>query len=413
MKRDFILVLNCGSSSMKFAVFDADAKPLPYTPLHNGAVRGIGDPNPTFCEPGATPQRIALSPEHPHTDALALIRTRLDTHLAGSRIVAVAHRVVHGGGKYFKSTIVTHDLIADLRALIPLAPLHEPFPLKAMSLLLKQQPDVTQVACFDTAFHSTLPKVEQVLPLPYSIWKRGVRRYGFHGLSYDYMGDALPKRLGRIALGKTIVAHLGSGASLCAMQDLKSVATTMGFSALDGLMMGTRPGSIDPGALLYLIETEKLSPEDVGRMLYHESGLLGVSGISAEPHIVLQQEQEPGETGERARIALGLYIHRIVREIGALTAVLGGLDLLVFTAGVGEHNAFVRERVCHRLAYLGLEIDPGLNAADAAIISAGDSRVRVAVEPTNEEWVAARDTQTLMAAVRPCTTPGSPSPPAS
>jgi acetate kinase len=400
MNRDFILVLNCGSSSMKFAVFDADARPLPYAPLWNGMVQGIDGPDPTFCEPGVTPRRIVLDVEHPHTGALALIRTCLEAHLAGSRIAAIAHRVVHGGGKYFKPIMVTADLIADLRALIPLAPLHQPFPLKAMSLLLDRQPDAIQVACFDTAFHSTLPKVEQVLPLPYSAWERGVRRYGFHGLSYDYMSHMLPERHGRIARGRTIVAHLGSGASLCAMQDLKSVATTMGFSALDGLMMGTRSGSIDPGALLYLIETEKLSPEDVGQMLYHESGLLGVSGISAEPRIVLQHEEDPGETGERARIALGLYIHRIVREVGALTAVLGGLDLLVFTAGVGQHNAFVRDRVCVRLAYLGLEIDPGLNAADAAIISAGNSRVRVAVEPTNEEWVAARDTQTLMAAIR-------------
>ena len=254
------------------------------------------------------------------------------------------------------------------------------------------------MACFDTAFHRTMPKVEQILPLPYSAWQRGLRRYGFHGLSYDYMSHTLPERHGDLARGRTIVAHLGSGASLCAMQNLESVATTMGFSALDGLMMGTRTGSLDPGALLYLMEVERLSLEEVGSTLYNQSGLLGVSGISAEPRVVVKHENDPGEAGERARIALALYVRRIVREIGALTAVLGGLDLLVFTAGVGEHNAFVRERVCRDLAFLGIKLDADANTINAPVISTTGSRVRVALEPTNEEWVAARCTQKLMIA---------------
>jgi acetate kinase len=288
--------------------------------------------------------------------------------------------------------------IAELRALVPLAPLHQPFPLKAMSLLFEQWPGIVQVACFDTAFHRTVPKVEQILPLPYSAWERGLRRYGFHGLSYDYMSHVLPERHGDLARGRTIVAHLGSGASLCAMQNLQSIATTMGFSALDGLMMGTRTGSLDPGALLYLMEIEKLSLEEMGHTLYNQSGLLGVSGISAEPRVVVKHEDDPGEVGERARIALALYVRRIVREIGALVAVLGGVDLLVFTAGVGEHNAFVRERVCRDLAFAGITLDTDANAIDALVISTTDSRVLVAVEPTNEEWIAARYAQELMSA---------------
>jgi acetate kinase len=395
--QDLIVVLNCGSSSIKFAVFSAAADPLPRTPLWNGKVEGIGGPAPTSVESGVASQRIALDATHPHTAALALIRSRIDARLDDRRIIAIAHRVVHGGGKHFESQIVDTGLIAELRALIPLAPLHQPFPLKAMSLIHAQQPDVIQVACFDTAFHRSMPLVEQILPLPYSAWERGLRRYGFHGLSYDYMSHALPERHGDIARGRTIVAHLGSGASLCAMRELRSVATTMGFSALDGLMMGTRTGALDPGALLYLMEIEKRSLEDIGQMLYRESGLLGISGISAEPRVVVQHENDPGEAGERARIALDRYIHGIVREIGALTATLGGLDLLAFTAGVGEHNAFVRERVCRNLAWLGVKLDPEANKINAAVISSADSRVRVVVEPTNEEWVAARDAQRLMA----------------
>ena len=391
-----ILVLNCGSSSIKFAVFPADVDPLPRPPLWNGKVQGIGGPAPDFGETGVEPFPVELDAEHPHTAALQLIQERITKRLDGRRVTAVVHRVVHGGNRYSAPTLVTPQILDDLRSYIPLAPLHQSFPLKAMGLLLEQRPDIVQVACFDTAFHHSLPKVEQILPLPYSAWQRGLRCYGFHGLSYDYMSHVLPERHGDLARGRTIVAHLGSGASLCAMKNLQSIATTMGFSALDGLMMGTRTGSLDPGALLYLMEIEKLSLEEVGCMLYNQSGLLGVSGISAEPRVVVKHENDPGETGERARIALALYVRRIVREIGALTAVLGGLDLLVFTAGVGEHNAFVRERVCRDLAFLGIRLNVDANAIDAPVISTTDSRVRVAVEPTNEEWVAARYTQELM-----------------
>ncbi|MEL1263803.1 acetate/propionate family kinase [Pseudoxanthomonas putridarboris] len=387
---DLVLVLNCGSSSIKFALFDAGRDPLPHAPAWNGKVQGIGGPRPDFGETGVAPFAIALDPAHPYRDALRLIRERVVARLDGRRLAVVAHRVVHGGNKYFDPVRVDAGVLADLKSYVPLAPLHQPFALEAVEILLRERPDIPQVACFDTGFHHTIPKVEQILPLPYSAWQRGLRRYGFHGLSYAYIAEKLPARHGDAARGRTIVAHLGSGASLCAMRDLQSVATTMGFSALDGLMMGTRTGALDPGAVLYLMEIEKLSLEQVGHLLYHESGLLGVSGISSEPRVVVRHENDEGESGERARIALDLYVRRIVREIGALAAVLGGLDMLVFTAGVGEHNAFVRERVCAALEWMGVALDQEANARDGTVISTDGSKVRVAVEPTNEEWIAAR-----------------------
>lgn len=394
---DLILVLNCGSSSIKFALFQAQAEPMPREPLWSGKVQGIGGPAPQLSESGREALALTLDAEHPHTDALDRILTRIEQRLQGQRLAAVAHRVVHGGQRYFNPTRVSQGLIDELRELIPLAPLHQPFPLKAMSILLQRDPDLPQIACFDTGFHHSLPPVEQALPLPYSFWQHGLRRYGFHGLSYEYMSQVLPERHGELARERTLVAHLGSGASLCAMRELKSVATTMGFSALEGLMMNTRTGSLDPGALLYLMEIEKRPLAEIGQILYHQSGLLGMSGISAEPRHIVEHENDPGETGERARLALALYVRRIVREIGALVAVLGGLDLLVFTAGNGEHNAFLRERICRDLAFLGIELDPAANAAHATVISTANSRVRVAVEPTNEEWIAARHARDVLA----------------
>jgi acetate kinase len=395
---DLVLVLNCGSSSIKFALFDAGVDPLPRKPAWNGKVQGIGGPSPTYGETGVDPAPLDLAGEHPHLAALQRIRDGVVARLGDRRLAAVAHRVVHGGSRYFEPVRVDAGVLEDLRGYIPLAPLHQPFALEAIDILLRERPDLPQVACFDTGFHHTLPDVEKLLPLPWDAWQCGLRRYGFHGLSYEYMATALPERHGAPANGRVVVAHLGSGASLCAMQGLRSVATTMGFSALDGLMMGTRTGALDPGALLYLMEIEKLSLEEVAQTLYHRSGLLGVSGLSSEPRVIVRHEGDAGEAGERARLALALYVRRIVREIGAMAAVLGGLDLLVFTAGVGEHNAFVRERVCQDLTFLGIALDQGANAADAAIISTDDSRVRVGVEPTNEEWVAARDALAVLRA---------------
>ena len=384
---NLVLVLNCGSSSIKFALFDTSMQPLPRKPLWNGKVDGITGPAPTFGETGVTPGPVALDDNHPYNAALQHIRTRVLARMeqGGHHITAVVHRVVHGGAKYSDPVRVDAEVLNDLRSYIPLAPLHQPFALEAIAALLESNPELPQVACFDTAFHHTLPDVEKMLPLSWDAWERGLRRYGFHGLSYEFMSVLLAERYGDAARGRTIVAHLGSGASLCAMQGLESVATTMGFSALDGLMMGTRCGSLDPGAVLYLMEIEKLSLEDVGQLLYHQSGLLGLSGVSSDPRDLL-----PLEAGNaQVEAALALYVRRIVREIGALVAVLGGLDMLVFTAGIGEHNAAIRERVCNGLAYLGIALDTKANGQNAVRISSPTSRIAVLVERTNEEWVAA------------------------
>jgi len=395
---EMVLMLNCGSSSIKFALFDFTRESLSRTPEWGGKIGGIGGPAPAYDENGGPARSIELGGERPYHAALELILERAHGQLAGRPLAGVVHRVVHGGNKYFEPVRVDTAVLADLKRYIPLAPLHQPFALDAIEAMLASHPGLPQVACFDTAFHHTLPVVEQMLALSWEAWERGLRRYGFHGLSYDYMSIALPERHGELARGRTIVAHLGSGASLCAMRGLKSVATTMGFSALDGLMMGTRCGALDPGAVIYLMEIEKLSLEQVGHLLYHESGLLGVSGVSPDPRVLLQQEAREDATGERVRAALALYVRRIVREIGALASVLGGLDLLVFTAGVGEHNAAIRERVCRDLAWLGVQIDASANAANAPVLSPAGSRVVVGCEPTNEEWLAALRAEPLLRA---------------
>jgi acetate kinase len=361
-----ILVLNCGSSSIKFALFDARRQPLPRNPLWGSKVEGIGK-------------------DKPYPAALHEVRAGVVRQTGGRPPAAIVHRVVHGGAKYAAPVRVDAAILAELKSYIPLAPLHQPFALEAIEVLLAELPEMPQVACFDTAFHRTLPQVEQMLPLPHALWERGVRRYGFHGLSYEYMSVALAERHGGAARGRTIVAHLGSGASLCAMRELQSVATTMGFSALEGLMMGTRCGSLDPGVVLYLTQAEKLGASELERLLYRESGLLGVSGLSPNPQVLLEAEPR----NPRARAALELWVRRVVREIGALTAVLGGLDMLAFTAGIGEHSAVLRERICAALGWLGVQLDHAANGGHASTISRAGSRVLVAVEPTNEEWIAA------------------------
>lgn len=381
---DVIVVLNCGSSSIKFALFDAGDTPLARRPMWSGKVESITGAAPVFIAEGTDSTPLTLRPEHPYADALAYLRKHILSRLDGRRIAIIAHRVVHGGSKYFAPVRVDAGVLADLKSYIPLAPLHQPFALEAIAALLNAQPELPQVACFDTAFHQTMPTVEKMLPLPRSAWDEGLRRYGFHGLSYAYLAQVLGEKHADVARGRTIVAHLGSGASLCAMQELRSVATSMGFSALDGLMMGTRCGALDPGALIYLMQIRQLSLEQVAHMLYHESGLLGVSGVSSDPRVLLRHEDEA-----HVREAMALYVRSIAHQLGALTAALNGLDLLAFTAGIGEHNAAVRERVCAGLAFLGVAIDPEANAANAPVISAGSSKVRVVVEPTNEEWIAA------------------------
>ncbi|RQT04676.1 acetate/propionate family kinase [Burkholderia contaminans] len=382
-----LLVVNAGSSSVKFAVFAYPPHGDPARrPLHEGEAieTGNGVSIRFDAAPGGT---LPLRTGDPYRAVLAQVAMWIRVQLPHIALGAIAHRVVHGGARYVDPVVVDDAVLDALRTLTPLAPLHQPHSLDAIDALRDAFPDVPQVAVFDTAFHRTLPRAEQLLPLPHAWFDQGVRRYGFHGLSYEYLAVALDERFGARAHGRVIAAHLGSGASLCAMRDCRSVATTMGFSALDGLMMSTRCGTLDPGVVLHLLEAGKLSTDALGHMLYHESGLKGVSGASGDPRVLLACEA----AGDAfAGDALTLYVHRIVREAGALVALLGGLDMLVFTAGIGEHSAVLRERICAALGWLGIDIDVSANADHAPVVSSASSAVTVVVEPANEAWIAAR-----------------------
>ncbi|ERJ38226.1 acetate/propionate family kinase [Burkholderia cepacia] len=382
-----LLVVNAGSSSVKFALFAYPPHDDPARrPLHEGEAveTGNGMSIRFDAEPAVAWPLGASDPSH---DVLARIATWIRGQLPHITVGAIAHRVVHGGTRFMEPVIVDDAVLGALRTLTPLAPLHQPHGLDAIDVLRGAFPGVPHVAVFDTAFHRTLPRTEQLLPLPHAWFDEGVRRYGFHGLSYEYLAVALDERFGARAHGRVIAAHLGSGASLCAMRDCRSVATTMGFSALDGLMMSTRCGALDPGVVLHLLEVGKLSGDALGHLLYHESGLKGVSGASGDPRVLLAREAA-GDAP--AADALALYVHRIVREAGALTALLGGLDMLVFTAGIGEHSAVLRERICAALGWLGIDLDVCANAGHAQVVSSASSAVTVVVEPTNEAWIAAR-----------------------
>ncbi|MCA7882072.1 acetate/propionate family kinase [Burkholderia contaminans] len=382
-----LLVVNAGSSSVKFAVFAYPPHGDPARrPLHEGEAieTGNGVSIRFDAAPGGT---LPLRTGDPYRAVLAQVAMWIRVQLPHIALGAIAHRVVHGGARYVNPIVVDDAVLDALRTLTPLAPLHQPHSLDAIDALRDAFPDVPQVAVFDTAFHRTLPRAEQLLPLPHAWFDQGMRRYGFHGLSYEYLAVALDERFGARAHGRVIAAHLGSGASLCAMRDCRSVATTMGFSALDGLMMSTRCGTLDPGVVLHLLEAGKLSTDALGHMLYHESGLKGVSGASGDPRVLLACEA----AGDAfAGDALTLYVHRIVREAGALVALLGGLDMLVFTAGIGEHSAVLRERICAALGWLGIDIEVGANADHAPVVSSASSAVTVVVEPANEAWIAAR-----------------------
>ena len=298
--------------------------------------------------------------------------------------------MVHGGLQFSAPTAVTPAVLQALQALVPLAPLHQPHNLAPMARIVQRRPDLPQVACFDTAFHHLSPELAQMFALPRALHDLGVRRYGFHGLSYEYIASALPSFSTRAAAGRTVVLHLGNGASLCALQAGRSIASSMGFSALDGVPMGTRSGAVDPGVLIYLLEHQGLDARALEHMLYHESGLLGVSGISGDMR-VLQGSAEP-----RARLAIELFAYRIRREIGSLAAALGGLDAIVFTAGIGENSAPVRELVCAGLGWLGVELDTRANATGGPRIGQAESRCEVWAIATNEELMIARHTLQLV-----------------
>ena len=384
------LVLNVGSSSVKFALYSVDSLDV----ICRGGVEAVGSERVSLRVSG--PRADALADAKPpkqtgdHASAaewlLALVRERLpDASLA-----AAGHRVVHGGALFTDPVRIDDDVLATLDRFIPLAPNHQPQNLAAIRAVMRASPKLPQVACFDTAFHRTQPQRAQWFALPRALTDEGIVRYGFHGLSYEYLADVLPRFAGERANARAILAHLGNGASLCAIERRRSVATTMGFTALDGLVMGTRSGAIDPGVVLHLIEEKGLSAAEVSDLLYNRSGLLGVSGIDSDVRVL------EADGSAEAEQALDLFAYRAAREIGSLAAALGGLDVLVFSAGIGEHSASMRARIGRYCEWLGVAIEDEANAAHGPRISASASRVDVFVIPTDEELVIARAAKALL-----------------
>jgi acetate kinase len=392
---DYTLVFNAGSSSLKFSAFARPAN-TEWQLASRGQIEGIGTA-PRLSARDAQGRRLidksldtTVRDQRSALDAMA---EWLRSTYGPARVLGVGHRVVHGGVSYTAPTIVTPQVLADLRRLEPLAPLHQPHNLAAIEAVRERLPDVQQVACFDTSFHRTQGPLAQLVPLPRQIRDGGVQRYGFHGISYEYIAAVLPHVAPAIAGGRVIVAHLGSGASLCALNNGKSVDCSLGFTALEGLCMGTRPGSVDPGVILHMFHTLGLTAKDVATILYKKSGLLGISGISADMRVLLQSP-EP-----EARLAVDYFVYRAAKEIGALVAVLGGIDGIVFTAGIGENSPEIRERICEACRWLGVELDVQANTKAGPCISVPGSRVSAWVIPTNEELMIARHTGMLLGLV--------------
>lgn len=392
---DYALVLNAGSSSLKFCVY-ARPQANDWHLESRGQIEGIGAWPRIFARDADGRTLIDQTPSTPVDDgagALEALAVWLRSMYGGGRVLGVGHRVVHGGARYTGPVIVTGQVLAELHGLIPLAPLHQPHNLAAIEAVSERLPGTPQVACFDTSFHRTQSTLAELIALPDEICQAGVRRYGFHGLSYEYIATALPRMAADIARARVIVAHLGNGASLCALRDGKSVDSSLGFTALDGLCMGTRPGGVDPGVILYLFQNLKLSAPEVETILYKKSGLLAISGVSSDMRDLLASSEA------KARLAVDYFVYRAAKEIGALAAVLGGIDGLVFTAGIGENSAEIRRRICESSAWLGIKLDAEANARNALRISVAESRVSVWVIPTNEELMIARHTGLLLGLV--------------
>jgi acetate kinase len=391
---DAIVVLNAGSSSFKFSLFGASGQDLEL--IARGQAEGLytaprfvaKDARGTVIDEKAWGDGVELGHAGALDHLVGFLRARAD----GFTLAGVGHRVVHGGLEYSQPARMTEAVLKALEKYIPLAPLHQPHNLAPIRSLMERSPDLPQVACFDTAFHRTQPPVAQAFALPKSITDRGVVRYGFHGLSYEYIASVLPQVDPQAAAGRTVVLHLGNGSSMCGMAAGRSLASTMGFTAVDGLPMGTRCGSLDPGVVLYLMDELKMDARAIEKLIYQQSGLLGVSGISSDMRALLASP-EPG-----AKQAIDLYVYRIGRELGSLASALGGLDALVFTAGIGENSAELRARICRDASWLGLEFDPAANQAGAQRISRAGSRVGAFVVPTNEELMIARHTRDVLAA---------------
>ena len=389
---DAIVVLNAGSSSIKFSLFLARGADLELDV--RGQIEGIYTA-PRFVakgRDGATKSEKSWGEgtKLGHEASLRHLMDFLRQELADDRLVGVGHRVVHGALDYREPVRLDANVLAKLEKFIPLAPLHQPHNLAPIRALLGAAPELPQVACFDTSFHRTNPDIAQRFAIPSELHDAGVRRYGFHGLSYEYIASVLPQYDAAAAAGRTIVLHLGNGASMCAIEGGRSVASTMGFTAVEGLPMGTRTGALDPGVILYLMDERGMDVRAVEKLIYNQSGLLGVSGISSDMRTLLASDDP------RAKLAIDLYCYRIRREMGSLAAALGGLDALVFTAGIGENSAAIRERVCRDAAWLGVALDSAANAKGGPRINAAGSRVAAWAIPTNEELMIARHARRVL-----------------
>lgn len=387
-----IVVLNAGSSSVKFSLFALGGKDLRV--VARGQIEGLFTaPRFTAKDQGGkviSEKSWGEGKSLGHEGAL----DHLVSYLRGERenydLIGVGHRVAHGGPDIAKPLRVDEKVVQKLEKFVPLAPLHQPHNLAPIRFLLGRAAELPQVACFDTSFHRTNSQISQLFALPWEYFESGVRRYGFHGLSYEYIASVLPEYDEKAARGKTIVLHLGNGASMCAMESSRSVACTMGFCAVDGLMMGTRSGSLDPGVVLYLMAQRGMRAEEIEKLIYTKSGLLGVSGVSSDMRALLASD-EP-----RAKVAVDLYVYRVRRELGSLAAALGGVDALVFTGGIGENAAIIRARICRDASWLGVELDEAANTKGGSRISTLASRVAAWAVPTNEELMIARHTQGVL-----------------
>ena len=385
-----IAVINAGSSSIKFAVFNTDAG---QTLLFRGQIERIGSAPKLTTEDAAGERLIDNewgASELDHRSGTKVILQTAIALLGGQAVEGIGHRVVHGGTNFAAPTRITREVVESLRTLVPLAPLHQPHNLAPIEAIATEAPHIPQVACFDTAFHQTQPSLAQTFALPRELTDSGIRRYGFHGLSYEFVSRKLAKVAPDYANKRIIIAHLGNGASLCALHEGKSVATTMGFTAVEGLMMGTRCGSIDPGVLIYLMDEKGMDARALEALVYKQSGLLGVSGLSSDMR-ELRESTDP-----RARDATDLFIYRIVREIGSLSAALGGLDGLVFTGGIGQRDRKTRKQVVTGCAWLGAELDDAANERAEQRIDKPGSKLPVWVLPTDEEGIIARHTAELL-----------------
>ena len=387
-----ILVLNAGSSSIKFELFEVGAGDR-LESRFSGQIEGIGV-RPRLLARARSGEALAdrVLPLEQATDvetALSVVEAWLEAEL-DAPLSAVGHRVVHGGPAFLAPVRVDERVLATLETLVPLAPLHQPNNLAPIRAFLRRRPELPQIACFDTAFHRTHGELADRFAIPEALWEEGIRRYGFHGLSYEYIASRLAELDPELARGRVIVAHLGSGCSMCALRGGKSVESTMGFTALDGLPMGTRPGQLDAGVVLHLLTAKGMDARALERFLYHECGLKGLSGISNDVRLLL------ASSDPRAKLALDFFVYKIAQMTGWLTAALEGLDGFVFTAGIGENAPTIREAVAHRLGWLGMRLDPRANATGGPLISAPDSRLRVWVIPTDEELMIARHTLALL-----------------